>query len=76
MANTFKTNAIYLRQEISFRLSFLFTSSSILVLPLTGEVLPYILLKEKFTSLSSYCFLLNLSWTIFQHSWADKRNCH
>lgn len=76
MANTFKTYAIYLRQEISLRLSFLFTSSSILVLSLTGEVLPFILLKEKFTSLSSYCFLLNLSWTIFQHAWADKRNCH
>ena len=61
MANTFKTYAIYLRQEISLLLSFPFRSSSILVLPLTGEVLPCILLKEKFTSLSSYCFLLNLS---------------
>lgn len=61
MANTFKTYAVYFRQEISLLLSFPFRSSSILVLPLTGEVLPCILVKEKFTSLSSYCFLLNLS---------------
>ena len=61
MANTFKTYAVYLRQEISLLLSFPFRSSSILVLLLTGEVLPCILVKEKFTSLSSYCFLLNLS---------------